>query len=134
MLIIRLQRVGRKHDPSFRVIVTRSTNSAKTGRVLEVLGSHNPKTKMTELKADRIKEWIANGAQVSDTMRNMFITKGIMTGKKVNSLPKKRPIVSEKPAEEAAPIAAPVVAETASPESPVEESAVAESPAEEKAE
>ncbi len=105
MLMIRLQRVGRKNDPSFRVVVTKSTNGPKSGRFLEVLGSYNPKTKATQLKADRITEWMKNGAQVSDTMHNMLISKGIITGKKVNVLPKKRPIVSEeakKAAEEAA--------------------------------
>jgi small subunit ribosomal protein S16 len=131
MLMIRLQRVGRKHDPSFRVVVTQSKNSTKSGRFLEVVGSHNPKTKMTDLKADRIQEWMKNGAQVSDTIRNMLITKGIITGKKVNVLPKKRPIVSEAPEEAPkATVAAP--APVAVAEEVAEAPAVdAEAPAEE---
>ena len=125
--MIRLQRVGRKNDPSFRVVVTKSTNGPKSGRFLEILGSHNPKTKNTVLKADRITDWMKNGAQVSDTMHNMLISKGIITGKKVNVLPKKTPVVSEeaKKAAEAAAAPAPkaveaeVVAEVA-PETPTE--------------
>jgi small subunit ribosomal protein S16 len=133
MLSIRLQRVGRRHDPSFRVVVTDSHNSTKSGRFLEIVGSHNPHLKRTELKAERIKEWIAKGAQVSDTMRNMLITKGIITGKKVNVLPKKTPIKKDEPvAEEAksAEAAAAPAAEAAQEPALAEEQA-AEAPAEE---
>jgi small subunit ribosomal protein S16 len=90
MLKIRLQRVGRKHEPTFRVVLTDSKNSTKSGRMLEVLGNHDPRHKeMTQLDADRIKHWISKGAQVTDTMHNMLISKKIIEGKKINVLPKK---------------------------------------------
>ncbi|MDQ3014399.1 MAG: 30S ribosomal protein S16, partial [bacterium] len=90
MLKIRLQRVGRKHAPTFRVVLTDSKNSTKSGRMLEVLGSHDPRHKeMTALNGDRIKHLIANGAQLSDTMHNMLISKKIIEGKKINVLPKR---------------------------------------------
>ena len=41
MLKIRLQRVGRKHEPAFRLVLTDSKNSTKSGKFLEVLGSHD---------------------------------------------------------------------------------------------
>jgi small subunit ribosomal protein S16 len=92
MLIIRLQRVGRKNDPSFRVVVTDSKNGPRSGRSLEVLGAYNPRRdEGTVLKADRIKRWMEHGAQVSPTVHNLLISKSIITGKKINVLPRKSP-------------------------------------------
>lgn len=95
MLVIRLQRVGRKNDPSFRVVVTRSTNGPKSGKFLEIVGNHNPRTDVTALNTERIKHWISVGAQPSDTMHNLLISKKIIEGKKVNVLPRKSPIKKE---------------------------------------
>ncbi len=93
MLKIRLQRVGRKHIPVFRVVLTDSKNSAKSGKFLEVLGSHDPRIETgTVIKADRVKHWMSHGAQVSDTMHNLLVTHKIIEGKKINNLPKKSPI------------------------------------------
>jgi small subunit ribosomal protein S16 len=101
MLKIRLQRVGRRHEPSFRVIVTESTRGPKSGDFIEILGNHNPKQKeMTQLKADRIKYWISKGAQVSGIVHNLLITHGVIEGKKINVLPKKTPQIPEKSEEE----------------------------------
>jgi small subunit ribosomal protein S16 len=99
MLVIRMQRIGRINEPHFRVVVTEHTNAAKRGRYVELVGTHNPKLKKTELKAERIKYWISVGAQPSDTMHNMLVSKGIVKGKKVNVLPKKSvPVKEEKKA------------------------------------
>lgn len=96
--MIRLQRVGRTNDPSFRVVVTDSKNGPKSGKFLEIVGSHNPKTEATTIDAERVKHWLAHGAQPSGTLRNLLITQKIIDGKKVNVLPRKKPIVSEKAA------------------------------------
>jgi small subunit ribosomal protein S16 len=104
MLKIRLQRTGRKNDPSFRVVVIDSHRGPKTGNYLEMLGSYAPRRHAVALKKERILHWISKGAQVSGTMHNLLITEGVRQGKKVNVLPRKRPIVSEKEeATEAAP-------------------------------
>ncbi len=109
MLKIRLQRVGRVHEPVFRVVVTDSRNSTKSGKALEVVGSHDPRHKdKTALDVDRIKHWLSVGAQPTITMRNMFISKKIMEGKKINALPKKTVQKKEEVAAESAPKAAPV--------------------------
>ena len=101
MLKIRLQRVGRRHEPSYRVIVTESTRGPKSGDFIEILGNHNPKQKeITQLKADRIKHWISKGAQLSGTVHNLLITHGVIEGKKVNVLPKKTSQTPEKTEEE----------------------------------
>jgi len=63
------------------------------------------------MKADRIKHWIAMGAQVSDTAHNLLVTEKVLTGKKKNVLPKKTVPKKEEVAE--APAAAPVAAAAA---------------------
>ena len=90
MLIIRFQRVGRKNDPAFRIVVTERRSKPKSGE-LEILGSHHPKTKQTALKQERILHWLSKGAKPSDTVQNLLITKGVIQGKKV-------PVVKAKPA------------------------------------
>jgi small subunit ribosomal protein S16 len=96
MLKIRLQRIGRKNDPSFRAVLTDSKNSTKSGRFLEILGTYNPKAGEKVLDADRIKYWMSQGAQCSDTMHNFLIHDKVIQGKKVNVLPKKHPTQKRK--------------------------------------
>ncbi|MCF7831613.1 MAG: 30S ribosomal protein S16 [Candidatus Pacebacteria bacterium] len=91
MLMIRLQRTGRKNDPQFRVVVTEKQNGPKSGKFLEVLGSYNPKLGNFAVKKEKVQEWIAQGAQMSDTIFNHLVKEGIIEGKKKNVLPKKSP-------------------------------------------
>jgi small subunit ribosomal protein S16 len=92
MLKIRLQRVGRKHEPVFRVVLTDSQNSTKSGRYLEVLGSYDPRHKdLAHFETEKIQNWISKGVQLTDTLHNMFIDKKIIQGKKINALPRKTP-------------------------------------------
>ncbi len=96
MLKIRLQRVGAKNDPAFRVVLTDSKNAAKSGRFLEILGSYNVKSGVVVFKADRVSHWMKNGAQVSDTVHNFLVTQKIIEGKKKNSLSRKSPTKKRK--------------------------------------
>ena len=96
MLKIRLQRIGRKNDPSFRAVLTDSKNSTKSGKFLEILGTYNPKVGEKNLLADRIKYWMSQGAKCSDTMHNFLVHDKIINGKKINVLPKKKPTVKRK--------------------------------------
>jgi len=89
MLKIRMQRVGRINQPSFRIVVTEHARSTKAGKIVEKIGTYNPRTKARTLDEARVKYWISVGAQPSDTMHNMLISSGILSGKKVNVLPKK---------------------------------------------
>jgi small subunit ribosomal protein S16 len=116
MINIRLQRRGRKNDPSFRVIVVDSKKKPKTGNYLEMVGSYDPRTDRVELKGERIKEWMQQGAQVSGTVHNLLISQKIIEGKKINVLPKKtapKPAASEAQPKETPAPAAPAAAETA---------------------
>lgn len=100
MLKIRLQRIGRKNDPSFRVVLTDSKNSTKSGKFLELLGTYNPKIldkkQRTNFSNDRIKYWLSKGAKLSDTVHNFLVHDKIIEGKKVNVLPKKKVTVKRK--------------------------------------
>ncbi len=89
MLKMRLQRTGRKNEPSFRVVLGEHTNSAQSGKFIEVLGSYDPKAGKVEVKADRVKYWLGKGAQASGTVHNFLVDKGIVEGKKVNVMPKR---------------------------------------------
>lgn len=113
MLMIRLQRVGRVHEPTFRLVLVDSKRGPKSGQAIEVLGNHDTRKekKNSNFNADRIKYWISKGAQLSDTVHNLLINKKIITGKKVNALPKKTPIKKDAPAGEAKPAEAAPAAE-----------------------
>lgn len=85
MLVIRMQRVGRRNDPAFRVVLCEKRSKPKSGQ-LEILGSYHPKTKETTLKNERILYWLSKGAQMSETARHLLASKGIA---KIKKLPKK---------------------------------------------
>ena len=78
-----MQRVGRRNDPAFRVVLTEKKSKPKSGQQ-EILGSYHPKTKQTVLKNERILYWISKGAQVSATVHNLLISKGVTKGAKIN--------------------------------------------------
>jgi len=96
MLKIRLQRIGRRNNPAFRLVATESTRGPKSGDNIEILGSYSPHTDKAEFKAERILHWIKSGAQVSDTVHNLLVREKIVEGEKKNVLPRKSPIVKEK--------------------------------------
>lgn len=98
MLKIRLQRIGRKNEPAFRLVVTDSKNGPQSGKFLEILGSYTVKSDGVSFNKERTLHWIKNGAQVSDTAHNMLLKQGIIEGKKKNVLSKKSPTVKRKDA------------------------------------
>ncbi len=106
MLKIRLQRAGRRNDPTFRVVVTEHTHGPKSQKHADRVGFYNPKTKEKELDAERITYWINNGAQPSPTVHNMLVKAGIIKGETINVLPQKSPVVSEEEQQEAEEVAA----------------------------
>ena len=91
MLMIRLQRVGRKHDSAFRAVAVDSRRSTKSGRFLEILGSYNPRHRgQSKFKTERIKHWLGVGAKASGTLHNLLIDQKIIAGKKINVLPSRK--------------------------------------------
>lgn len=86
--MIRLQRVGRRNDPVFRIVVTDKRNAPKSGKFLDIVGSYNPRESKPEINVDKVKDWIAKGARASGTVHNLLIDAKIISGKKINVLPK----------------------------------------------
>lgn len=123
MLKIRMQRVGRINQPSYRIVVTEHTSAPKAGKFVEKLGTYNPRTKARTLDEARVKYWLSVGAQPSATMHNMLVGVGVVSGKKINVLPSyKAPEVSEQPtANNEQPGAATAEAPAASDAAPTEE-------------
>lgn len=82
MLIIRFQRVGKRNQSLFRIVLTEKTAPPK-GKYIEKLGFHNPIEKETILDKERILYWLGKGAKPSDTVWNLLIKKGIIKDKKI---------------------------------------------------
>jgi small subunit ribosomal protein S16 len=117
MLKIRLRRMGTKHRPFYRVVVSDSRNTPK-GAFMETLGHYDPSRKPPTFKldVDRVQHWVGQGAQPSERVRKL-----------VNAEMQRR----EK-GEEATPEAVDaIVADApAEPEAPTEEAPAAEAAAE----
>jgi len=76
---IRLRRMGAKKAPFYRVVVADS-RYPRDGRFIEEIGTYNPMRDPAEIKidADKAKEWIANGAQPTDTVKAILKKEGIL--------------------------------------------------------
>jgi small subunit ribosomal protein S16 len=70
---IRLARVGSKKNPIYRVVVA-DARSPRDGRFIEIVGRYNPQTNPStiDLDGEKIKDWIAKGAQPSDAVRRLM--------------------------------------------------------------
>jgi small subunit ribosomal protein S16 len=70
MLKIRLSRIGRKHVPFYRVVLTEHTNAAKHGE-LAILGHYNPLSKEFKIDLEKANKYISQGAQYSPTVEKL---------------------------------------------------------------
>ena len=79
MLKIRLSRVGKSHSPIYRLVVAEKSRAVKRENI-EVLGLYNPTNKEDkfQVKKDRVLFWISQGAQPSDTARNLLCDFGVL--------------------------------------------------------
>jgi small subunit ribosomal protein S16 len=153
MLVIRLQRTGRKGHAQFRVVVQDSRRTPTSGKIVAALGSYNPHTKTASLDKEKAVFYLEHGAQPSERVVRLLTAEGVklpswvkVSDKKAGKLrnPEKlrrnAPPEPEQPAEEAAPEAdaADETAETAevaeSDDTAAEAPAEAAAPAEKKAE
>jgi small subunit ribosomal protein S16 len=78
---IRLTRVGATKQPSYRVVVA-DARGGRDSRAIETLGHYNPRTDPVEFVIDEVKarEWLAKGAQPSDTVARLFQRAGLKVG------------------------------------------------------
>ena len=95
MLMMRLQRVGRKNDPSYRILVVDKRTGPKSNKHVDHLGSYNPKLGQVIINKEKAKEWLSKGVQASDTIHNILVSQKIIDAKNKNVLPKKSPIIDE---------------------------------------
>lgn len=95
MLKMRLQRIGRKNSPSYRVVIVDSRQGPKSGKFVDMIGFYEPKAGTRRIDAEKATEWIKKGAQVSPTVHNMLITQKIIEGKKIMGVPAKKEEVKE---------------------------------------
>ena len=75
---MRLTRVGGKKDPIWRVVIA-DQRSPRDGRIIENVGQYNPQTDPSTIKLDedRVRHWLAQGAQPSGQVRKLLKISGI---------------------------------------------------------
>lgn len=130
MLAIKLQRIGKKHQPSYRFVVALK-KSKMAGPPVEDLGSYNPATKIAALHKDRISYWLQVGAQPTVTAHNLLVKEGVISAPKIaikmkkavakEVAPEAAIATAEAPTPPAVDAAAPVTAEAQVSEVPVTE-------------
>jgi small subunit ribosomal protein S16 len=78
---IRLTRKGTKKKPFYRIVVAHS-EAPRDGKFLEIIGTYNPLTDPAEVTIDpeRLRAWLDQGAQPTDTVRSLIKQKGLLTG------------------------------------------------------
>ncbi len=115
MLMMRLQRVGRRNDPSYRVVVTDKRTGPKSNKHVAIVGSYNPKSNQVKFADEQIKYWLSQGVKPSPTVHNLLVSKQLLDSPKINVLPKKSPLIDEtKAAEKTSAESAPSAEATAS--------------------
>ncbi len=82
MLKIRLQRIGKRGQAYFKVVVTEHTRKPQ-GKYLELLGSYDPHKNEMHVDAEKVKHWLGQGAKMSETVNNLLVGRGVIEGEKV---------------------------------------------------
>src|SRR5262245_48212996 len=82
MLKIRLARVGKKKQPTYRVVVA-DARAARDGAYVEIVGHYNPRTEPTTfvIDADKVKGWLSKGAQPTDRVQKLLANEGLLPPK-----------------------------------------------------
>ncbi len=124
MLRIRLRRMGKKKQPSYRVVVADS-RAPRDGAFVEVLGYYNPRTEPATVQIDieRAKLWLSRGAQPSDRVVRLLASRGVLEAPPTPNRPKG---TNKKGAAEAPAAAAPAAPAEPAAEAPAEEAAESE--------
>ncbi|MBS2039028.1 30S ribosomal protein S16 [bacterium] len=106
MVKLRLTRVGKKKQPSYRLVAAPS-RSPRDGRFIEILGHYNPLTNPPTVvfKEERIMHWLKEGAQPTESVQKLLTSAGIwqkFTGKPVTYPAPKQPAAAPTPEPEPA--------------------------------
>lgn len=86
MLRIRLKRIGKKKQPSYRIVVADS-RSPRDGRPVQEIGHYNPMTNPPEVVIDgeRAMYWVGQGAQPSEAVSRILVRQGLLQDETVSS-------------------------------------------------
>jgi len=76
MLVIRLTRTGKKHQPNYRIVVADSRKAVSSPYV-EMIGHYDPRTKALVLNKEKAVDWMNKGAQPSNTVAKLFVQEKI---------------------------------------------------------
>jgi len=90
MLAIRFFRTGKKHQPSFKIVITDKKRPPRGGRFVEEVGFWNPLTKEKKLNKEKIERWLFVGAKPSVSVYNLLVSENILKGKKISKHKKKK--------------------------------------------
>lgn len=130
MLVIRLQRTGRKGHAQFRVVVQDSRRTPKSGKIVAQVGTYDPHSKTINLDKERAQAYLDHGAQPSDRVVLILEKEGVKLpkwvskpGKQEGKIRHPEKLRRNQPKEE------PKAEEPAAPKTPAEETPV-EAPAE----
>ncbi|MEK7151117.1 MAG: 30S ribosomal protein S16 [Patescibacteria group bacterium] len=107
MLKIRLQRIGKRGQAYFKVVVTEHTVKPQ-GKYLELLGSYDPHKNKFSADGNKIKDWLKKGAKMSGTLNNLLINRGVIEGDKVKIWKQKKKEVPATTTQEASVKPSPV--------------------------
>lgn len=77
MIKLRLKRLGKKREASYRIVAMESS-SRRDGRPLQELGFYNPRSDETRINEPEVLKWLNNGAQPTDTVRDILRRQGIL--------------------------------------------------------
>ena len=126
MLAIRMQRNGRTHYPTYRIVVQESQRHPLSGRVVAEVGNYNPATKALTLDKEAVEKYLKNGAQPSSRVAFILKKNGVKLPKWYKEPTAKKAVAKHadklrknQPKEEAAPAEAPA-------ETPAEEATATE--------
>ncbi|MDI6703642.1 MAG: 30S ribosomal protein S16 [bacterium] len=72
---IRLRRMGKKKQPSYRIVVADS-RSPRDGRFIEIVGHYNPIEKRLCVSRERVDTWLKRGAKPSSTVKHLLCKAG----------------------------------------------------------
>ncbi|MGB9681172.1 MAG: 30S ribosomal protein S16 [Minisyncoccia bacterium] len=82
MIVLRLQKVGRKKSYTYRVVAVDNRQAVNSRKVKEILGWWDPKQDKFSLDKGRVGYWLKQGAQISDSCHNLLVKGGVIKGKK----------------------------------------------------
>ncbi len=89
MLAIRMQRNGRSHYPTYRIVVQEAQRHPLSGRVVAEVGNYNPATKALTLDKEAVNKYLKNGAQPSSRVAFILSHNGVKLPKWIKVAPKK---------------------------------------------